>query len=95
MKHYHDYKNLKIMNILSNLKLSAGIFGSFTSGITATAVYILLGIVVATVCYFVIDFLIPGKLSKQITEEKNLPVTIVAGALILGICLIVAASILK
>lgn len=67
---------------------------NFQDGVISTLIYAVIGIVVAVVSYFIVDLIIPGKMGKQIAEDKNLPIAIVAGAMILGICMIIAASII-
>lgn len=62
-------------------------------GTIETVVYALLGIIFCVIGFKVVDFLMPGNLAKQITDEKNLPVAIVAASMIIGICIIVAAAI--
>ena len=80
------------MNVL-NFILATNIMTNFSEGIISTLVYALIGIIVAVASYFIVDLIIPGKMGKQIAEDQNLPIAIVAGAMILGICLIIAASI--
>ncbi len=65
----------------------------YEKGIPGTLIYSAVGILIALLAFKVIDWITPGKLSKQITEEKNVALAIVTGALILGICIIVAAAI--
>ena len=77
-----------------NFILASNIMANFSEGIISTLIYAIIGIVVAVASYFIVDLLIPGKMGKQIAEEQNLPIAIVAGAMILGICLIIAASIM-
>jgi len=62
-------------------------------GTIETAIYAILGMIFCVVGFKVVDFLMPGNLARMITSEKNLPVAIVAAAMILGICIIVAAAI--
>jgi hypothetical protein len=50
------------------------------------------GIVMAIVGYKVFDKLTPGDLHKEIIENKNVAAAIVAGAMVLGICIIIAAA---
>ncbi len=69
--------------------VQAGLSGE----IVETLIYAFLGVVFATLSYFIVDLIIPGKMGKQIAEEKNVPIAIVAGSMILGICIIIAASI--
>lgn len=64
-----------------------------TDGIIATIIYSAIGIIMAAVSFKVVDVLTPGELSKELTENKNVALAILAGAMILGICLIIAAAI--
>lgn len=50
------------------------------------------GIAVAIIGYKVFDKLTPGDLHKEIVERQNVAAAIVAGAVLLGICIIVAAA---
>ena len=52
------------------------------------------GIVAAVVGYKVFDKCTPGDLHKEIIENKNVAAAIVAGAVIIGVCIIIAASML-
>ena len=65
----------------------------YEKGVPGTIIYALLGIVLALFAYKMIDWITPGKLSKQITEEKNMAIGFITGSLILGICIIIAAAI--
>lgn len=62
-------------------------------GIVGTLVYTIIGLVMCVIGFKVVDWLIPGHLARQIAEEKNVAAAIVAAALILGICIIIAAAI--
>ena len=55
--------------------------------------FALVGIVVAIAGYRLFDKFTPGDLHKEIIENKNVAVAIIAAAVILGVCLIVAAAI--
>ncbi len=78
------------MNLMN---LFFALTANFSQGIVSTLAYAILGIVVAVVSYFIVDMIIPGKMGKQIGEDQNVAIAIVAGATILGICIIIAASI--
>ncbi len=78
------------MTILNNILLN--VQGDLVQGITGTLVYTFIGIIVAVIAYFIVDLIIPGKMGKQIAEDKNLAIAVVAGSMILGICIIIAAS---
>ena len=64
-------------------------------GVIETVVYGLLGIVLAVVGYKVFDLITPFDLSKELAEDQNVAVGIVLGAMVLGICLIIALTILS
>ena len=81
------------MTIITQILLQAGGLTNLKEGIISTLIYALIGIVAAVISYFIVDLLIPGKMGKQIAEDKNLPIAVVAAAMILGICIIIAASI--
>lgn len=61
-------------------------------GVLSTIIYSLIGILMAFLSYRVIDAFLPGNLSEQLTTEKNVAVGIVAGAMMLGVCIIIAAT---
>ena len=52
------------------------------------------GIVAAIAGYKIFDKCTPGHLSKEILEHRNVAAAIIAGAVILGVCIIIAASML-
>jgi uncharacterized membrane protein YjfL (UPF0719 family) len=60
--------------------------------ITQVLVFSVLGIILALLGYKVIDWITPGNMSKQIAEG-NTAMAILAGFMILGICLIIATAI--
>ncbi|MCS7019773.1 MAG: DUF350 domain-containing protein [Cytophagales bacterium] len=62
-------------------------------GILGTLIFSAIGILMSVVAFKIIDWLIPGKMTHQIADEKNVAIGIVAGAMILGICIIIAAAI--
>ena len=58
-----------------------------------TLLYAGVGIIVFVVGFFILDMLTPGKLWEEINQKQNLAVAIFAGAVALGLAIIVAASI--
>jgi putative membrane protein len=52
------------------------------------------GIVAAIAGYRLFDKCTPGDLNKEIVENKNIAAAIVAAAVILGVCVIIAAAML-
>jgi uncharacterized membrane protein YjfL (UPF0719 family) len=61
-------------------------------------VYMLLfaaiGVAAAIAGYKLFDMCTPGNLHREIVENKNMAAAIVAGAVILGVCIIIAAAML-
>ncbi|WCT76505.1 DUF350 domain-containing protein [Novosphingobium humi] len=64
-----------------------------TAIIIATLFYALLGIVVFVASFILVDKLTPGELWKEIIERQNMAVAILAGAVALGLSMIIAAAI--
>jgi uncharacterized membrane protein YjfL (UPF0719 family) len=56
-------------------------------------VFSVLGFVLLYVGYLVLDALTPGHLSNKIFHDGNMAAAVMAGAFVIGIALIVAASI--
>ena len=52
------------------------------------------GIVLAILGYKVFDLLTPFDLEREMCEKQNMAVAVLCGAMVLGICLIVAAAVL-
>ena len=70
-------------------------FETIEKGLIGTILYSISGMLMAIVAYKMIDFVIPGKLSEQIAVHKNTVIAMVVAALMLGICIIIAAAIVS
>ncbi|HEV1283919.1 MAG TPA: DUF350 domain-containing protein [Bryobacteraceae bacterium] len=57
------------------------------------AIYAILGIVIFIVCFFLLDKMTPYHLWREITEDKNIALAILIGAISLGMCIIIAAAV--
>ena len=57
-------------------------------------VFSVVGVAIFAVCLVVIEKITPFSLVKEIGEEHNMAVAIVIGAIVLGISIIIGASIL-
>jgi uncharacterized membrane protein YjfL (UPF0719 family) len=66
--------------------------GSLMEALGAMIVFALVGIALAIAGYRIFDKCTPGDLNKEIVENKNVAAAIIAGAVILGVCVIVAAA---
>ena len=58
------------------------------------AVFAFAGVIVAVLGYKLFDLCTPGDLHKEIIETRNVAAAIVGAAIIIGVCILVAASIL-
>ncbi|MBB4837319.1 uncharacterized membrane protein YjfL (UPF0719 family) [Sphingomonas kyeonggiensis] len=67
-------------------------FTSFPA-LLATLVYAVVGIVIFAIGFLVLDLLTPGKLWQEIHQKQNIAVAIFAGAVAIGLAMIVAAAI--
>ena len=56
-------------------------------------IYSVLGLVVFSLWFLIIDKLTPYDLWKELVKEKNLALAIVVGAVSIGLCLIIAAAV--
>ena len=61
--------------------------------IVSTLIFGVIGIVLATVGFKLFDFVIKADIEKEIFENKNMAAALLAGAVVLGVSLIVAATI--
>lgn len=61
--------------------------------VLSTLLYSALGIVVFVVGFVILDLLTPGKLWEEIEQKQNVAVAIFAGAVAIGLAIIVAAAI--
>jgi|GEM_PF-324746 len=68
--------------------------GTLLGALGLVALFGIFGVVLAVVGYKVFDICTPGNLHKEIVENKNVAAAIVGAAVILGVCVIIAASIL-
>jgi uncharacterized membrane protein YjfL (UPF0719 family) len=66
---------------------------SSTAVMLNSLLYAGIGIVVFVVGFFILDMLTPGKLWEEINQKQNVAVAIFAGAVALGLSIIVAAAI--
>ena len=65
---------------------------SALNGVLSSVIYSIIGIAMALLAYKLIDLMTPGHLSRQLSENHNIALAIVVGLLMLGICIIIAAT---
>ena len=61
-------------------------------GITNSVVYSVIGIVILLITYLIIEKLTPENSWKEILENKNMALSIVFAAFIIGIAMIISAA---
>lgn len=54
--------------------------------------FALIGILLAIAGYKLFDRCTPGDLHREIIQEKNVAAAVIGGAIILGVCIIIAAA---
>lgn len=59
--------------------------------IIETIVYSVIGIIMAVIGFKVVDWLTPGDLAEDVAHKENRALAILAGAMILGVCIIIAS----
>ena len=63
------------------------------STLITTLVFVVLGIIIFTLAFFVISMAAPFSVRKEIEDDQNIALGIVIGSVILGSALIIAAAI--
>ena len=59
--------------------------------IIETLVYSLIGIIMAVCGFKVVDWLTPGSLAEEVAHKENRALAILAGSMMLGVCIIIAS----
>ncbi len=68
--------------------------GDFHTGYILNAIiYAVLGTVIFTLSFMLIDRMTPYDLWKEIVENRNQALAIMVGAMSIGICIIIAAAV--
>jgi TRAP-type C4-dicarboxylate transport system permease small subunit len=65
------------------------------SSIVSTLIFGCIGIVLAIVGFKMFDIVIKHDIEKEIFDNKNMAAAVLAGAVVLGVCLIIAATLLS
>jgi len=59
--------------------------------IIETLVYSVIGIIMAVCGFKVVDWLTPGSLAEEVAHKENRALAILAGSMMLGVCIIIAS----
>lgn len=58
-----------------------------------TAIFVLIGLVVFAIAFFIVVMVAPFSVKKEIEEDHNTALAIIIGAFIIGIAIIIASAI--
>lgn len=64
---------------------------NFGLELLSTIVYSAVGIVMGIVGFKVVDWLTPGSLAEEVAHKENRALAILAGSMMLGVCIIIAS----
>ena len=63
----------------------------FAGELASTIVYSIVGIVMGVIGFKVVDWLTPGNLAEEVANKENRALAVLAGSMMLGVCIIIAA----
>lgn len=66
-------------------------FSNFAAELVSTIVYSIVGIVMGVVGFKVVDWLTPGNLAEEVANKENRALAVLAGSMMLGVCIIIAS----
>ena len=66
---------------------------SLAEALFYTAIFSLAGTLLAIIGYKLFDFCTPGNLHEEIVKNRNLAAAVIGAAIIIGVCIVVAAAI--
>lgn len=63
----------------------------FTTELLSTVIYSIVGIVMGVAGFKVVDWLTPGNLAEEVANKENRALAVLAGSMMLGVCIIIAS----
>jgi uncharacterized membrane protein YjfL (UPF0719 family) len=66
---------------------------TFGEAVVSALVFGFIGIALAVIGFKIFDWVTPGDLQKEILEKQNIAAAVIAGAVVIGICIVVARAI--
>lgn len=61
--------------------------------LVTTLIFVLIGLIVFAIAFFVIEKITPFSIRKEIEEDQNIALAILIGSMIIGIALIISSAI--
>jgi uncharacterized membrane protein YjfL (UPF0719 family) len=61
--------------------------------LVTTLIFVLIGLIVFAIAFFVIEKVTPFSIRKEIEEDQNIALAILIGSMIIGIALIISSAI--
>jgi uncharacterized membrane protein YjfL (UPF0719 family) len=68
---------------------------SFATELASTVLYSIVGIVMAVIGFKVVDWLTPGDLAEEVTHKENRALAVLAGSMMVGVCIIIASVLIS
>ncbi len=89
-------KKVRMLGGLLLLSISSQAFAQtaladFSAELLSTIVYSAVGILMGVVGFKVVDWLTPGSLAEDVAHKENRALAILAGSMMLGVCIIIAS----
>ncbi len=72
-----------------------GTMAGFAGELFSTIVYSIVGIVMAVAGFKVVDWLTPGNLAEEVAVKENRALAVLAGSMMLGVCIIIASVLIS
>lgn len=76
---------------LSTQVMAQSTMAEFSVELFATILYSAVGIVMGIIGFKVVDWLTPGNLAEEVAHKENRALAILAGSMMLGVCIIIAS----
>jgi len=63
--------------------------------LASTILYSVVGIVMAVIGFKVVDWLTPGDLAEEVAHKENRALAVLAGSMMVGVCIIIASVLIS
>lgn len=72
-----------------------GDLSAFAAELGSTILYSVVGIVMAVIGFKVVDWLTPGDLAEEVAHKENRALAVLAGSMMVGVCIIIASVLIS